>query len=172
MFNTPRWHRLLTVPALVVVLGVFCSGPAPLYALAVFPPAFALPWILHAALRRSDASIGGALTAIRVVGYLGVAWSLFVMLASIPAGAIMLAGMSGLLLTAGASASEPRLAGAVMLAGGLLVMAGLPLLWIGYGLVIPAGVLMFAGGTWWLAESVRHPVATTLAPELPLAVAL
>lgn len=174
MFNTRRWHRLLTLPALLVAIALMMFGRYPLQALCVFPPVLATPWVLHAALRNDREAIGRALTAVRVVGYLGVAWGMFVVLLVPPAGVIVLLGFTTLLVVAGTTPSEVRLAGTVIVLGALLSLASIVLVWFGppYAIAIPTGFVLLGGGVWWLVEAVLHPLPVTLAPQLPMALAL
>jgi len=174
MFNTPRWHRLLTVPALVVALAVLFFSPYPVYALAVCPLMIALPNQLHAAWRADAKAMAGALTATRVTGYLGTAWGLVILFVVPAAGVIMLLAFIAMLALAGSADREPRLAGVMMLEGVLLSVAGVPLVWLGatYVLLIPTGVVLFAGATWWLVEATRAPVTDRIEPELPIAIAV
>ncbi len=174
MFNTRRWHRLLTVPALLVAIAILLCSRYALQALCVFPPVLAMPWVLNAAMRHNREAVGRALTAVRAIGYLGIAWGVLVLLLVPPAGVIVLLGFTTLLVVAGTAPSEVRLAGTVMVIGALLALAGIPLVWFGppYVVAIPTGIVLLGGGVWWLFESVRHPLPVTVEPSVPLAFAL
>lgn len=173
MFNTPRWHRFLTVPAMVVALTVLLTSRFWLYALAVCPLALALPFQLRGAWRGDPEAVGTALTATRAVGYLGLAWGFLVLFVYPPGGVIVMAAMGGLLALAGATARESRLAAAMILEGVLVALAGIPLVWLGerYLLLVPAGVLLCAGAVLWLAEAVCHPLPVETGCDLPVAIA-
>lgn len=174
MFNTRRLHRLLTIPALLVAIAVLFAGPHPLLALAMFPPMVAIPFQLRAAHRPTSAAVATALTATRVMGYLGIAWGVLALVAAPAVGLFVVPAFIGLLVTAGSTTSERRLAGVMMIEGLLLAVAGLPLLWVGasYLVAIPAGVTLFAGATWWLAEATRAPEFVHDEAELPVAIAV
>ncbi len=171
MFNRDRNHRLLTVPALALALAVAVLGAHPFITLAIFPPLAAMPWILGAAYRGTYEAIDHALRATRLVGYLAIAWSLVVLCYLPPLGLIQIGCCIPVVVAAGGKVSEPRLAVTVMLAGLLLGAAAFLLTWLGpaYALMLPAGIAMFIGGTWWLAEAAGRPV--TALPELPFAIA-
>ncbi len=174
MFNTPRWHRFLTVPALLVALAALVGGPHPLLALAMCPLVVALPFQLNAAWKMDVTAIAKGLTATSVVSYLGLAWGAILVVVFAPAGVIMLLAFSGLLVTAGTAVSETRLAAVMMIEGLLIGFVGLPMMWIGgeYRALVPAGFVLFAGATWWLAEASRAPVTTPDEAELPVAIAV
>ncbi len=175
MFNIPRWHRLLTIPALLVAIAVLFLGPYPLYALAICPIAVALPFQLHAAHKRDVTAIGAALTATRVVGYLGLAWGLLVTAMVPAAGLIMLSVFVSMLFAAGTIGSEPRLAIVMMIESIALGLAGVPLVWLGavYVIAVPTGFVLFCGALWWLIEAARAPItAPRDEAELPIAIAV
>ena len=174
MFNTQRWHRLLTVPALLVAIAVLFFSPHPLLALAICPVMVALPWQLHAAYRGDTQALAGALTTTRVIGYLGIAWGIVILLIAPIAGLIMLGAFAALLAAAGTRVAENRLAIVLMIEGLLIGFAGLPMVWIDgqYFVLIPTGFVLFAGATWWLAEAARASVTTPDAAELPVAIAV
>ncbi len=171
MFNTGRYHRLLTVPALTVALVAIVVGGHPVYAVAIFPVFAAMPWLLRAAALQTFASIEDALTATRAFSYIGIAWAVVVAMLCPPAGGLQIAGLAIVVIAAGRRASEFRLAVVVIVSGLLLALAACLLMWLGtaYFLTLPAGIAMLIGGTWWLAEAARQPV--TLEPELPFAIA-
>ena len=174
MFNTNRWHRVLTVPALLVAIAVLFFSPHPLYALAICPVMVALPWQLHAAYRGDADAVATALRTTCVTGYLGIAWGTVVLLIVPPAGLIMLGAFAALLVAADNRLAENRLAIVMMIEGLLIGFAGVPMMWLGgeYFLLIPTGFVLFAGATWWLAEAARNPVSATDAAELPVAIAV
>ncbi|MEO7095917.1 MAG: hypothetical protein ABI175_21835 [Polyangiales bacterium] len=172
MFNTTRWHRLLTVPALLVAIAALFFSPHPLSALAICPVMVALPWQLHAAYRGDPDAVVTALTATRVIGYLGIAWGTVILLIVPPAGLIMLGAFAGMLVAGDTRGAEDRLAIVMMIEGLLIGFSGVPLMWLGAGyfLLIPTGFVLFVGATWWLAEAARNPVTATDAAELPIAI--
>ncbi|CAN5907440.1 hypothetical protein BH11MYX3_BH11MYX3_26230 [soil metagenome] len=171
MFNSGRRHRLITVPVISLVLVVAVLGGHPVFTLAIFPLLAAMPWILNAAHAGTYEAIDHALFAVRLVGSVAIAWGLIVLAYAPPAGFIQIGACIAVLIAAGRGFSEERLAVVVMLGGLLLSFAAALLMWLGtaYLLMVPAGIAMFIGGTWWLADAARQSV--TLEPELPFAIA-
>lgn len=171
MFKRTRWHRWLTVPALVAALASVLRADHPHLALLCFPPLAAMPLQLAAAADPTARSIARALTATRVVGFVMIAWGLFVTVLAAPAGILVLGATAGLGFAASGT-SEARLAATVSLTGGLLVIASVPLIWMGAAAfaVLPAAGALFLGSIVWAIEAVQYP--GTPQPELPTAIAL
>ena len=171
MFNTVRWSRYLTVPTLLVAAAILFSSPNPFWTIVFFPPAAALPWLIIAAAKCTPRAIHHGLIATRAVAGVTAAWGLLVLMGSLAGGLVVLATAGLLLLAAGTRTSEPRLAIVVLLFGILIALVAIPMMWLGvqYELLLPAGLVMCAGGVSWLAESSRAPV--TDAPTLPFAIA-
>jgi len=134
----------------------------------------ALPFQLRAAWRGDAGSLARALGATRLVSYVGLAWGIVVIFFLPPVGAILLVAFLALLAVAGTDDRETRLAGAVMIEGLLIALAGLPLAWIGstFFLLIPAGIVLFLGATWWLVEAACRPALPVAAGDFPTAIAL
>lgn len=174
MFNTPRWHRLLTVPALLLAIAVLVAGPHPLLALGICPVLVAVPFQLYAAWNRDLRAVAKALQAMRAIGYLGLAWGIVALFIAPIAGAIMCGVFVGMLVAAGTGVDERRLAVVAMITGAAIAVGSLVMLWFGavYLALAPAGALLLAGGTWWLGEASRAPVTATDATELPVAIAV
>ncbi|MBA3463974.1 MAG: hypothetical protein H0T46_28720 [Deltaproteobacteria bacterium] len=176
-----RWHRALTIPALVVAFTALVVNRYVLVSVLVFPPLVAMPSLIRAATRPTARRIEEAHQALRAAGHImcGIACILAIwcLREGVPDAAaltiplIELGASVALLLAAGIQPRETRLAGSVMLIAFLMSLAAVPLIWFGAGFLalFPTALAMFAGGLWWLIEAEMQPAVET---NLPVATVL
>jgi hypothetical protein len=167
MFNSTRWSRLLTVPALLVATAILFLGPNPFWTIVFFPPAAALPWLVVAAAKVTPRAIRHGLIATRAAACVTTAaWGLLALRYSLVGAAIIVGASLLLLQAAGTKTSEPRLAIVVLILGALIALVAVPMMWLGVrsGILLPTGLVMCAGGASWLAESARAPVSDEVIP--------
>jgi hypothetical protein len=166
MFNPTRWSRILTVPALLVAAVILLVSPSPVWTIVFFPPAAALPWLVVAAAKVTPQAIRHGLIATRAAACVTAAWGLVALTYSLIGGAVILGAALLLLQAAGTKTSEPRLAIVVLILGVLIALVAVPMMWLGvqYGILLPAGLVMCAGGASWLVESARAPVSDEVIP--------
>lgn len=175
-----RWHRALTIPALVVAFTALVVNRYFLVSVIVFPPLVAMPSLIRAATRPSVRRIDEAHQALRAAGHIMCALACIVTIWGVREGVrdagvfaiplIVMAASVVLLLAAGTQPRETRLAGSVMVIAVLQCIAALPLMWFGGGFIalFPIALAMFAGGLWWLIEAEMQPAVET---NLPVATA-
>jgi len=167
MFNTPRNHRWVTIPAAVaVLLALVTSGAAP-YFLVFVPPVAALPLVIHAAVRRTEGAIAAALVTLRVAGGVIVTAGLIGLGHDLPAGALILGAGTLLLFATGSRREESRLAAATMVTGVLVAAMSWLLAWIGGALwlVLAGAAGLMTGGAMWRLEASRAPVTEDVVPR-------
>lgn len=164
MFNTARTHRWLTIPAAAAVLLAMVTSDSLLF-LAIAPPVIALPFIVHAAARRTERATGAALTAARTTGWLMVAWGVGLHTWAVAAGVMLIAAVL-MLVAAGTGiaertqVTERRLGAATAVTGVLMAAATWPLWWwIGAepGLLFLGSFGLVLGGAMWAIEARREP---------------
>lgn len=170
MFNTPRMHRWLTVPASIALVAAPVNSHSLLYFLLFAPPALALPFIAHAAVRQTQVATARALIATRFSALFLALFGL-VAVTETPWGLVWI-GAAGLqLLAAGTGRDERRLGAATIVTGLLLGAASWWLLWFGanpYLLLSGIGFLI-AGGAVWVIEAQRVPLRDGNFPTMELA---
>jgi hypothetical protein len=158
MFNAPRMHRWLTLPAAIALVAGMATSNCLIYFLLIAPPMLALPFIAHAAVRQTPRATGNALIATRFSALILALFGLLAVTES-PAGLVWI-GAAGLqLLAAGTGRDERRLGAATIVTGLLMGVASWLLMWIGANphlLLFGAGFLM-AGGAVWVTEAHHHP---------------
>ena len=185
MFKTDlaatRWHRALTIPALLVAFTALVVNRYFLFTVIVFPPLVAMPSLIRAATRPTARRIDEAHQALRAAGHIMCALACIMVIwglrdgvceASVVVVPLIEMGASvAILLAAGIQPRETRLAGSVMVIAVLQCIAAVPLIWFGAGFLalFPAALAMFAGGLWWLIEAQLQPAVET---NLPAATAL
>lgn len=170
MFNTTRIHRWLTVPAAVVALAGLGTGVS-LFSLAIVPPAIALPFLLFAAIRRTDRATDLALTATRAIGWLTVAWGLLCTVLAWPFGLIMEATAITMLVLAGTRRDERRLGAVTALTGAAIAAATIILVWSGADprLLLAGAAGLVIGGVMWTLEAHHNPETVEVIPTMKIA---
>lgn len=175
-----RYHRFVTVPALVVAFAVLVFHRFFLLSLLVFPPVIAMPYLAAAAMRPTARAIDRAHTALRSAGHVMCAVGVLALFWAVPhverlsdfaPGAIIIGVSAALLAAAGFEPRESRLGLALAVIGLAQLGAMLVLFWFTpYALaLLPTGALMLIGGVAWSAEASVAPAVET---SLPHAVAL
>ena len=175
-----RYHRFLTMPALVVAFGVLVLHRYFLITLLVFPPVIAMPYLAAAAMRPTARAIDRAHTAVRSAGHITCAAGALALFWALPnfdaasdlAPGLFIIGVSAVLLGAvGFEPRENRLGLALAFIGLTQLGAVVILMWFTpFALaLLPTGALMLIGGIAWYAEAEVAPAVET---SLPHAVAL
>lgn len=173
-----RFHRFLTVPALLVAIAALLGHRYFLMSLIVFPPVIAMPWLVAAAARPTARAVDRAHTAVRSAGHVMCAVGVLAVLWALPSldavsdfalGAIII-GIAALVLAAvGFEPREDRLGLSLAVIGLAQIGAMIILVWVAPHAItlLPTGALMIVGGLAWFGESSATPSAE---PTLPSAV--
>ncbi len=169
MFNTTRNHRWVTIPAAIAVLLAMVTSEANFLFFA--PPVFALPFIVHAASRRTEAATAAALITLRVAGGLLVVAGLIGAPDNALLGLMIVGAGTVLLVATGTHRRECRLAAATSVTGGLVLLASPLTAWIGADLRLTAGgaVGLLVGGVVWAREVLADARTREVIPAMKIA---
>jgi hypothetical protein len=171
-----RWHRFVTIPALVIAFVVLLAHKFFLLSLIVFPPVIAMPWLAMAAARPTTRAIERAHTAVRSAGHVMCAVGVLALFWALPnldagsdlaPGLIVMAASAAILAAAGFEPRESRIGLALAVIGGAQLGAMILLVWFTPGAfaLLPTGVLMLLGGIAWLAEAEVAPAVESTLPH-------
>lgn len=169
MFNTPRIHRWFTLPAAIALFAAMATSASVFYFVVFAPPMLALPFIVNAAIRRTECATARALTAIRftalVLGVIGL-----LALTETPYGAVWI-GAAALQLGVTGTNDERSLGAATLVSGVLMGAASWFLIWIRANPeLLLAGVgLLVAGGAIWVIEAHCRPLRDDDLPAMTVA---
>lgn len=171
-----RYHRLVTVPALVVAFVVLVAHRYFLLTLVLFPQVIAMPWLAAAAARPTPRAIDRAHTAVRSTTHVMCAVGVLAVFGALPflgtpwnflPGAIICLVSAAILAVAGTEPREARLGVSLALIGAAQLGAMVLLIWFTPSAfaLFPTGVLMILGGIAWGAEAEAAPAIESALPH-------